>query len=131
MLKKAIALGVLVLSAGLLPAGNTAAAAPKSPSADAIVAIRDCIDVANRDVGRGDTGNYVREVQCLLNWAVNPLTYHLIAVDGRFGSDTEGKVILFQQCANAYGAGLDVDGRVGKHTAPVLEDWAASAYYVC
>jgi lysozyme len=131
MLKRIVSMSVIVLSAGLLAAGTATAVAPKPPSADAAVAIRNCIDVANRDVGRGDTGDYVREVQCLLNWAVNPNTYHIIAVDGRFGPDTEGKVILFQRCANGHGAGLAVDGRVGKNTAPVLEFWAASDFYVC
>jgi zinc D-Ala-D-Ala carboxypeptidase len=67
MLKRIVSMSVIVLSAGLLAAGTATAVAPKPPSADAAVAIRNCIDVANRDVGRGDTGDYVREVQCLLN----------------------------------------------------------------
>lgn len=129
-MKAAAAIGVILLSTLGFAAGN-ATAAPAKPAGGYTVTIRDCIDVANRDVGRGDTGNYVREVQCLLNWAVNPNTYHRIAVDGEFGPDTEGKVIKFQQCANTHGAGLAVDGRVGTHTAPQLQNWAASASYVC
>lgn len=121
---------LVVLAATAVTVGN-AAAAPKPEPDVAVAAIRDCIDVPNRDVGRGDSGNYVREVQCLLNWAVSPSTYHLIAEDGSFGSDTEGKVVKFQRCANARGANLSVDGRVGSHTAPYLEQWAASASYVC
>jgi zinc D-Ala-D-Ala carboxypeptidase len=96
-----------------------------------IAAIRDCVDVANRDVGMGSSGAYVREVQCLLNWAVHPGTYHYIDEDGQFGPDTRGKVIKFQQCANALGAGLRVDGRVGPRTAPHLEWWAASSGWIC
>ncbi|WP_211277967.1 peptidoglycan-binding domain-containing protein [Couchioplanes caeruleus] len=111
------------------PPGQETTAKPRASSG--VAAIRDCIDVANRDVGRGDTGNYVREVQCLLNWAINPSTFALIAVDGSFGPQTEAKVKKFQTCANALGAGLSVDGRVGPRTAPHLEWWAAHSAYIC
>jgi lysozyme len=115
-----------------LSLGFTAVAASAAPAGSAkIAAIRGCPDVPNRDVGRGDNNAYVLEVQCLLNYAVNPNTYHFIAEDGDFGSDTRGKVIKFQQCANLWGAGLVVDGRVGPKTAPHLEFWAASSAYVC
>jgi hypothetical protein len=117
-----------------LSLGFTAVAASAAPVAGGsakIAAIRGCPDVPNRDVGQGDNNAYVLEVQCLLNWAVNPFTYHRIAEDGDFGPDTRGKVIKFQQCANARGAGLAVDGRVGPKTAPFLEFWAANAAYVC
>jgi peptidoglycan hydrolase-like protein with peptidoglycan-binding domain len=101
-------------------------------AATAATPIRDCVDVTNQDIGRGSTGSYVQEVQCLLNYAINPSTYHLLTVDGDFGPDTESKVIKFQQCANMYdSAGLDVDGRVGPHTAPYLQKWASSARYLC
>ncbi|HET6706874.1 peptidoglycan-binding domain-containing protein [Amycolatopsis sp.] len=73
----------------------------------------------------------MREVQCLLNWAINPATFPRIAVDGEFGPRTEAKVKKFQECANARGAGLAVDGRVGPRTAPHLEWWAAHSEYIC
>ncbi|HEX6352910.1 peptidoglycan-binding domain-containing protein [Actinophytocola sp.] len=129
--KVAAAVGTILLSTLVFTAGNAAAAPSKPPAEAAAAAIRNCIDVTNRDIGRGDTGNYVREVQCLLNWAVHPSTYHNISVDGEFGPDTEGKVRKFQECANTHGAGLRVDGRVGPRTAPHLESWAASSAYVC
>ncbi len=123
---------LVLLAAATVSAPAFGATKPvDEPGKAAGFAIRDCIDVPNRDIGRGDSGNYVREVQCLLNWAIRPSTYHDIAVDGSFGPDTEGKVRKFQQCANAYGAGLAVDGRVGPKTAPHLESWAASTAYVC
>ena len=124
-----IAVSAAILLGGGLWAGP-AVAAPKPPS-DTAVLIRDCVDVPNRDVGRGSTGEYVREVQCLLNWAIAPSTFGLIAEDAQFGSITERKVIKFQQCANALGAGLAVDGRVGPRTAPHLEWWAAHSAYIC
>jgi len=128
-IRQLIGLGVTVL-AGAAIATGTASAAPKAPD-EVGVMIRDCIDVPNKDVGYGSTGNYVREVQCLLNWAISPSTFERLVVDGEFGSKTRSKVIKFQQCANAKGAGLAVDGRVGPKTAPYLEYWAASSAYVC
>lgn len=120
----------LAVLAGVTITAGTASAAPK-PIEDVGVMIRDCVDVANRDVGLGSTGDYVKEVQCLLNWAIHPRTYEKISVDGRFGSITEDKVETFQRCANALGAGLVVDGRVGTRTAPHLEWWAGHSGYIC
>lgn len=124
----------ITISAAILLGGGLwtgpATAAPK-PDSGTTALIRDCVDVPNRDVGRGSTGEYVREVQCLLNWAINPSTFGLIAEDADFGGNTERKVIKFQQCANARGAGLAVDGRVGPKTAPHLEWWAAYSQYIC
>lgn len=124
------ALGVPAAATAAEPAPAPGAAAKKPRSAPG-AAIRNCIDVANRDVGRGDSGDYVREVQCLLNWAIHPSTFGAISVDGRFGAQTEAKVKKFQTCANALGAGLVVDGRVGSRTAPHLEWWAGHTEYIC
>ncbi|WP_410638784.1 peptidoglycan-binding domain-containing protein [Amycolatopsis sp. lyj-346] len=124
-----IVVSVAILLGAALGSGP-ATAAPKPDSGTGVL-IRDCVDVPNRDVGRGSTGEYVREVQCLLNWAIAPSTFGPIAEDGQFGSITERKVIKFQQCANALGAGLAVDGRVGPRTAPHLEWWAAHSAYIC
>jgi zinc D-Ala-D-Ala carboxypeptidase len=125
----------IAVAAALVIVGSTGSAALAASAKPAggvtTAAVRDCIDVPNRDVGLGSNNTYVVEVQCLLNWAVNPFTYHIITVDGDFGSDTRGKVIKFQQCANALGAGLVVDGRVGPKTAPHLEWWAAHSAYIC
>jgi zinc D-Ala-D-Ala carboxypeptidase len=116
--------------AGAAIATGTASATPKPPE-DIGVMIRDCIDVPTQGIGRGSTGNYVREVQCLLNWAIKSATFPRIAVDGQFGPMTESKVKKSQQCVNALGAGLAVDGRVGKKTAPHLEWWAGHTAYIC
>jgi peptidoglycan hydrolase-like protein with peptidoglycan-binding domain len=69
---------------------------------------------------RGDKGDRVREVQCLLlfwGYSVGPK-----GVDGDFGGDTEKGVKAFQ--ADTIGVcgppGLDNDGRVGKHTWSAL-----------
>ncbi len=137
-----IALVAAALAVGGMGVQNSAQAAEPTPSpgqeatakprvSPRAAGIRNCIDVTNRDVGRGDTGNYVREVQCLLNWAISPSTFSAISVDGNFGSQTEAKVVKFQQCANALGAGLSVDGRVGSRTAPHLEWWAGHTGYIC
>ena len=47
---------------------------------------------------------------------------------GVFGPITEGGVKVFQRCANALGAGLVVDGRVGPRTLPHLRWWGQRAY---
>ncbi|AXX29531.1 peptidoglycan-binding protein [Actinosynnema pretiosum subsp. pretiosum] len=120
------ALALLAALFSVVLAGGTAVAAPGG-----IGALHNCQSAAARDIGRGDSGAYVRRVQCLLNWAISSGTYHSISVDGDFGPDTEGKVIKFQQCANALGAGLVVDGRVGANTAPHLEWWAQHTAYIC
>ncbi|GAB1332235.1 peptidoglycan-binding domain-containing protein [Streptomyces sennicomposti] len=59
-------------------------------------------------VSRGDTGDRVREIQCLLKyeWFINPGT-----VDGVFGSDTEQAVETFQRACP-----LPDDGIVGPQT---------------
>jgi len=69
---------------------------------------------------RGNTGNRVREVQCLLlywGYSVGPS-----GVDGDFGPATESAVRRFQ--ADTYGVcgppGLVSDGRVGRHTWSAL-----------
>lgn len=76
------------------------------------------------DIGIGDTGTAVREVQCLLNitlsWSAYP---HVIAEDGNYGPITAGAVRVFQTCANNRGAGISVDGRVGPQTLPHLRWW--------
>jgi len=131
--RAAATVALLAVPIGVAGAAHaTPSRAAIAPAVTASSVIRDCVDVTNQDVGQGSTGSYVQEVQCLLNNAIKPSTYHMITVDGNFGPDTRSKVLAFQQCANTYdNAGLDVDGRVGPHTAPYLEKWAASARYLC
>lgn len=130
MNSKTLIITTALTAAALLGGVGTAIAKPPMNS-DVGVMIRDCIDVPNRNVGIGSSGAYVMEVQCLLNWAINPSTFPPIAVDGYFGQMTRDKVIKFQQCANARGAGLVVDGEVGRNTAPHLEWWAGYTSYIC
>ncbi len=117
----ALLAAVAMTGIGLVATAGPASAAP----------IRNCIDVPNRDVGRGDNNAYVAEVQCLLNWSLYSFTSAPLVVDGDFGAKTEAAVKIFQRCANDRGAGLVVDGRVGPKTAPHLEWWAASSSYIC
>lgn len=78
----------------------------------------------NYDIGPGDTGTAVREVQCLLNWALTWDAYpHVIEVDGEYGTITTGAVRVFQQCVNNRGTPIGVDGRVGRQTLPHLRWW--------
>ncbi|MGY3685029.1 peptidoglycan-binding domain-containing protein [Streptomyces sp. TE33382] len=59
---------------------------------------------------RGNTGNRVKEVQCLLiSWGFN---IGPDGIDGNFGANTEGAVRQFQSW---YG-GLTTDGKVGTNT---------------
>lgn len=62
---------------------------------------------------RGDTGNRVREVQCLLQfWGYNPGP-----VDGEFGGNTESAVIAFQEDTFIFCEDqLLIDGIVGTNT---------------
>jgi hypothetical protein len=69
---------------------------------------------------RGNTGDRVREVQCLLlHWGYSVGSS---GVDGDFGPATEAAVKAFQ--SDTYGVcgppGLVSDGRVGKHTWSAL-----------
>ena len=80
------------------------------------------------DIGPGATGTAVKEVQCLLNWALSASAYPYIQVDGRYGPITTEGVKVFQRCANNLGAGLQVDGRVGPKTLPHLRWWGQQGY---
>jgi peptidoglycan hydrolase-like protein with peptidoglycan-binding domain len=81
------------------------------------------------DIGPGDTGTAVVEVQCLLNWTLSWNAYpHVIVEDGQYGPITTGAVKVFQTCANNKGAGIAVDGRVGRQTLPHLRWWGQHSY---
>jgi len=59
---------------------------------------------------QGNTGDRVREVQCLLDsWGFD---IGSAGVDGRFGPDTAKAVRSFQ----AWFGGLTIDGKVGANT---------------
>ncbi|MDG4858293.1 peptidoglycan-binding domain-containing protein [Streptomyces sp. T-3] len=96
-----------------LSAGTAQAAAPAAGQQQEApyAAARSC-DYYNGTTltDRGDTGNRVKEVQCLLlSWGFN---VGPDGVDGKFGPNTEGAVRQFQ---GWYG-GLSVDGQVGVNT---------------
>ncbi|MEV0322760.1 peptidoglycan-binding domain-containing protein [Streptomyces sp. NPDC050658] len=95
-----------------LTAGAAQAAPPTTPataSAPAASAAAYCgYYDGSATTQRGDTGDRVREVQCIINiWnGGNPLD-----VDGDFGPRTESWVVYFQDVN-----GLRVDGIVGPQT---------------
>jgi murein L,D-transpeptidase YcbB/YkuD len=68
----------------------------------------------NKLVRRGDTGNRVKEIQCLLDfWAdvYNEADFEPGPLDGAFGKKTKEAVLAFQSFH-----GLPVDGIVGPAT---------------
>ena len=68
------------------------------------------------------------EVECLLYYAIS---WAEPWPDAVYDDDTHNLVVAFQRCANALGAGLVVDGRVGNNTRPHLEWWAGHSEYIC
>jgi zinc D-Ala-D-Ala carboxypeptidase len=76
------------------------------------------------DIGYGDSGVAVSEVQCLLNHTVSWNAYpHSVPQTGYYNANTAAAVRVFQVCANNRGAGIGVDGRVGRQTLPHLRWW--------
>lgn len=103
--------------------GSPGAGGDQAPGAR--YALADCPRGANSyDIGPGATGANVREVQCLLNrtlsWEAFPFP---IEIDGEYGPITTGAVWEFQECVNARGTPIGVDGRVGPQTLPHLRWW--------
>ncbi|MGW1377468.1 peptidoglycan-binding domain-containing protein [Streptomyces sp. NPDC002446] len=100
------------LAAGILGGvAVTATAVPAQERAASTVAGNYCgWHNGTKYADRGDRGNHVKEIQCLLvNWfqiSVGPAS-----VDGDFGKKTEDAVKTFQ---GRYG--LTQDGRVGGNT---------------
>ncbi|TJZ54250.1 peptidoglycan-binding protein [Streptomyces piniterrae] len=112
--RRRIAVAAATVLAGVLltaaPAGAhsaTPTAVPASPTVKDAAAYCGYYD-GNATTGRGDRGDRVREVQCLINlWnGGTPLQ-----VDGDFGPRTESWVVYFQDVN-----GLGVDGIVGPET---------------
>jgi peptidoglycan hydrolase-like protein with peptidoglycan-binding domain len=132
--KSATILAAVALAAGLgLTAGGTATAAPARPSATVSASE---VHVESWSCGYysgtantvyGNTGNAVREIQCLLVYVYG---YDLGAtgpdgdgVDGDFGSKTLAAVRAFQTWERGRSActiKLSVDGQVGPHTWSAL-----------
>jgi peptidoglycan hydrolase-like protein with peptidoglycan-binding domain len=112
-------IGSMLLLMLITTTGNAVATTPET----ATVSVPQCTDA--------NPGVSVREVQCLLNLAIDPATFPPIPEDGLLGPNTVNKIKKFQQCANARGAGLVVDGRIGPRTVAELEYWANSGSYVC
>jgi peptidoglycan hydrolase-like protein with peptidoglycan-binding domain len=119
-------------AAAAAPAGLDRAQieAQSRPSTDAQTFEADCPRGPNTyDIGPGDSGIAVLEVQCLLNWTLSWGVYpHEIVEDGNYGPITTGAVRVFQTCANHRGAGIAVDGRVGRQTLPHLRWWGQHSY---
>ena len=137
VLKKSLAVALLGAAAtAMFAAPASAHQAGSATAADAAVSaqsIGNCIDVKNITVKKGSNNDYVKEVQCLVNYSMNPTNTPWIAVDGDFGAKTEAKIIKFQKCVNAHNPvpKLAVDGIVGPKTSAWLEKWAGQTDYVC
>lgn len=116
------ALGMLLLLVGV---GTTTAAAENVGSPSPVSSQKERPNAGERALvscgyysgtattKRGDTGNRVREVQCLLIfWGYNPGS-----VDGVFGANTERAVREFQEDTFVFCARqLLIDGIVGVNT---------------
>ncbi|MFB7911626.1 peptidoglycan-binding protein [Kitasatospora sp. NPDC059146] len=73
----------------------------------------------------GATGDAVRELQCELNYSLNPDVFGKTTVDGVFGDDTLRRVRIFQNCM----PNLQVDGQVGPQTWGQLDWWSSKDAY--
>jgi peptidoglycan hydrolase-like protein with peptidoglycan-binding domain len=101
----------LVATGALLLAGATGLVALPSPASAA-----DCPALRSSvTVDRGDRGEAVRAVQCVLRVALGD-EYADLAVDGAFGPQTHRAVTTFQQRS-----GLAPDGIVGPRTYEAFE----------
>ena len=101
----------LVATGALLLAGTAGVVALPAPaSAEGCPALRSSVTV-----DRGDRGEAVRAVQCVLNVVLGD-EYADLAVDGLFGAQTHRAVVTFQQRSR-----LAVDGVVGPRTYEAFE----------
>ncbi|MEY9846303.1 zinc D-Ala-D-Ala carboxypeptidase [Streptacidiphilus sp. BW17] len=79
------------------------------------------------NLSEGATGIAVKQLQCELNYSLNPATGHPdLAVDGSFGPATLARVEEFQSCDD-----FSVDGQVGPVTWAGLDYWSASTGWLC
>jgi peptidoglycan hydrolase-like protein with peptidoglycan-binding domain len=112
----------VVLAAGLAVGTVAVTASPASATAS-------CgYYSGNAETVKGDTGNRVREIQCLL---VYTFGYDLGSsgpsyngVDGQFGTKTYNAVLNLQRNLNDLGCPrqLSEDGKVGTHTWSALRN---------
>ncbi|WP_274560171.1 peptidoglycan-binding domain-containing protein [Streptomyces spiramyceticus] len=110
-LATAAVFGALAMSVAPAVAHSPQAAAPVSAVQLAPPAYCGYYD-GTATTQRGDSGNRVREVQCLINyWSGSDV----LAIDGAFGPRTESWVVHFQDVN-----GLRVDGIVGPQTWDAL-----------
>lgn len=81
-------------------------------------------DTNTTNTKKGQTGNRVIEVQCLMTyWAnrVGDSKFDPKGVDGQFGSNTEAAVINAQKVC--FSDSSEWDGEVGPKTWPCLRAW--------
>ncbi|MGW1375013.1 peptidoglycan-binding domain-containing protein [Streptomyces sp. NPDC002446] len=111
--RTAAAVAAATLAGLLLAAAPAVAHSAITPSAPAHTAAKSAAAHCGYYDGtattqRGDRGDRVREIQCLINvWSGG----HALDVDGAFGPRTESWVVHFQDVNN-----LQVDGIVGPQT---------------
>ncbi|WP_433364634.1 peptidoglycan-binding domain-containing protein [Actinoplanes sp. CA-142083] len=115
----------VALSATLAVAGLAVAAPAQAAPIPAQLRWAGCpVGPKTYDIGFGDSGTAVSEVQCLLNKTVSWNAYpHSQPQTGYYSAATVAVVRVFQTCANNLGAGIAVDGRVGRQTLPHLRWW--------
>ncbi|MFJ9562298.1 peptidoglycan-binding protein [Streptomyces fuscichromogenes] len=84
-------------------------------------------DTNTTNTKKGQTGDRVIEVQCLLTyWAnrVGDSKYSPKGIDGEFGTNTENAVINAQKAC--FSDSKEWDGEVGQNTWPCLRRWSTT-----
>lgn len=113
--KPVVLLSAAIVLGGGLALAPSAGAATASFTSTATPAVFGCnYTTARPTLDKGDSGDAVREAQCLLNyWGSVP---HL-TVDGDFGTNTLASVKYFQ----TWYCSLTVDGEIGPNTWRALD----------
>ncbi|MGW2255171.1 peptidoglycan-binding domain-containing protein [Kitasatospora sp. NPDC001660] len=126
MRKNRIVLGLagagLVLATAIGTAGSAAATTASPDQASSVC------NYTNSEpfLSRGDTGTAVKQLQCELNYSLNPNLFTPLVVDGIFGQATSDAVYNFQGCV-----GITQDRLVGSQTWSKLDYWTVNPSYAC
>jgi peptidoglycan hydrolase-like protein with peptidoglycan-binding domain len=110
------------------PIGTAAAASSGLPwAAPARAAPHDVCAylIGNPTIRPGSDGLAVRQLQCYLNFALDPARYPPLPVDGHYGPSTFSRLRVFQGCV-----GIPFDGVVGPQTWAALRAAANSGSYL-